>query len=90
MLIREVRTRLTEVPDTNKWVNRDEGVGYDEVRGRWRAYNLEQPTLHDSVEEANAAEAALNNASKSGKYAPTNVDKYLGKRGNPLFPSDGN
>ena len=48
-----------EAIDTTKWVNRDavRGVGYDEVRGRWRAYNPKTNTysLHDSVEEANAA-----------------------------------
>ena len=48
-----------EVLDTTKWVNRDavRGVGYDEVRGRWRAYNpkTNSYSLHDSVEEANAA-----------------------------------
>ena len=48
-----------EALDTTKWVNKDavKGVGYDEVRGRWRAYNPKTNTysLHESVAEANAA-----------------------------------
>ena len=46
-----------EALDTTKWVNKDavKGVGYDEVRGRWRAIIQKKQThiSHDSVAEAN-------------------------------------